>query len=134
MLPADEKLNSYEFEIPTNQAIAISGILAKSWSAFGKPDTVRSEGGKKLMTVIIAAWEDSFPVECEEWRIERNEELLNERSVSASIKAGGHNVAAYPYWLYKMMTWGFPNERWAKRETVEFLVKNFPVFRTSNYT
>jgi hypothetical protein len=134
MLPADEKLNSIEFEIPTDQALVISNILAKAWSAFGRPTEVRSEAGKKLMTVIIGAWEDSFPAECAEWQREQNNELLNERSVKESIKAGGHNVAAYPYWLYKMMTWGFPNERFAKRETVEFLVKNFPVFRTSNHT
>lgn len=126
--------NLDDFEIPTKQAALISNILAKSWSAFGKPDTVRSEGGKKLMTVIIAAWEDSFPEEARVWKNQRSEELTNERSVKESIKSGGHNSAAYPYWLFQMMNWGFPQEKWAKKETVSFLTKNFPVFRTSNYT
>lgn len=130
----DPKLDLNDFEIPTNQAVAISSLLAKSWTAFGKPDTVVSEAGKKLMTVIIGAWEDSFPEEARVWKNQRSEELLNERTIKESIKSGGHNKAAYPYWLFQMMSWGFPKERWAKNEVVTYLTKNFPVFRTSNYT
>lgn len=134
MLPADEKLNSVEFEMPTNQAIVISNILSKAWTAFGQPDTVLSKGGKKLMTVIISAWQDSFPAEVREWEAQRTDELLNERSLKDSVKSGGMNTATYPYWLFQMMKWGFPNERFGKKEVVSFLLDNFPVFRTSNYT
>lgn len=128
------ELNGQEYEIPTKQAILISNLLSKTWSALGKPTHVNSDAGKKLMTVIISAWEDTFPEEARVWQSQRSEELLNERTVRESIKSGGHNSAAYPYWLFQMMCWGFPQERWANKETVSFLIKNFPVFRTSNYT
>lgn len=86
------------------------------------------------MTVIIAAWEDTFPWEVQEWKDQRQFELNNERSLRESTKAGGLNTATYPFWLFKLMQWGFPQERFAKKEVVSFLIDNFPLFRTSNYT
>ena len=126
--------NLDDFETPTKQAVIISNILSKAWSAFGQPTTVMSESGKKLMTVVIAAWEDSYPVEANTWKNQRSEELLNERTIKESIKAGGHNSAAYPCWVFQMRTAAFPQECFAKKETKNYLIKNFPVFRTSNYT
>jgi hypothetical protein len=128
------ELNGEEYEIPTRQATAIAGLLARTWSQLGKPETVISESGKKLMTVVISAWEDSFPLEVDTWKNQRQEELLNERSLKESTKQGGMNTATYPYWLFQMMRWAFPKERWAKPEVVSYLLDNFPVFKTSNYT
>ena len=127
-------VNGVEYEIPTRQATAIASILARAFFTFGKPETVVSENGKKLMTVIIAAWEDSFPAESDTWYNQRRAELANQRSLHDSVVAGGSNSITYPYWLFQMMNWAFPNDRWANKETVSYLWDNFPVFRSSNYT
>ena len=54
-------LNGETYEIPTKQANAISSAIAYAFTATGCPETPLSEQGKKVMEVIIATWEDTYP-------------------------------------------------------------------------
>lgn len=120
------------YEIPTKQAAAISKIISDVWEKLGRPETPLSESGEKLMKIIIATWEDTYPTESREWYEMRREYQNEESDIHTQIKGEtGGSLASYPYYIYLVMKRVFPNIRLHEKEFCKKLVRKYPMFRMS---
>lgn len=123
-------VDGYTYDVPSNQAIVVTDLILRMWEKLGCPEDMFSESGQKLMSVIIATWEDTFPNESAQWYQERkdyqNEELDIRQQVSGNT---GRSLASYPYYIYSVMKIVFPKVKFGDRNTVLKLVKHYPMFR-----
>lgn len=115
---------------PRRISQAVYGLV-KVWETLGSPQTPISPAGLKMMSNIIDCWEKLVPGEAKQWQKDRNEDLINERSLRDSHKAGGFNPVTYPPTLYKMMKVIFKGIPFTDKKVLTILYKQFPVFRTS---
>lgn len=121
------------YEIPSEQATAITSYLVYAWEKLGKPQDPLSESGKKMMEVILATWEDTYPFEYHEWKSIRDEYQESEMEIHDQVKQQtGRNLAAYPMYVLQVMKRVFPNWDPIKRENCMALVKEYPIFRMAN--
>lgn len=116
------------YEIPSNQATAITNYLVYAWEKLGKPEDPLSESGKKLMDVLLATWEDTYPTESYSWRKAREEHISSELSLKEQIDTG-RSLASYPTYVFYLMKKLFPNWDPIKRENCIALIREFPIFR-----
>ena len=74
------KINNEEFVELPKEAVLASKWIVDIWVKLGKPQTPFTTSGSKLMNVIIAVWQDLYPLQVKEWTEERatykKEELL----------------------------------------------------------
>ncbi len=123
-------IDGQEYYQPTRQGYAISDTISKLWDNLGRPETPFSKTGEKLMDVIIATWEDTFPDQYKEWIKEREQMHQAEISNREKIKKHtGRNLAAYPMYVYKMIKLVFPEFKFSERENQLKLVKKWPLFK-----
>lgn len=127
------KIGEDIYEIPTEHAAAITEHLVYAYGKLGKPEDPLSESGKKMMDVILATWEDTYPFEYYEWKSIRDEYKDNELDIHDQVKQGtGRNLAAYPMYVLQVMKRIFPNWDPIKRENCMALVREYPIFRMCN--
>lgn len=125
-------INNQEYEIPTEQAIEIINSLIYAWVKLGKPQDLFSESGKKLMTVILATWEDTYPQEYRNWKIKRDEYQSAELDIHTQVKQEtGRSLASVPYYIYILIKKFFPNQE-LNREFYINLAREWPIFRFAN--
>jgi len=111
---------------------AAASILL-TWERLGKPRSVFSTNGSKLLQVMIATWRDLYPVESSQWLQERAEHLLSEMSIKDQIKGHtGRSLASIPLYLHKLMKLFFKDDILLDRAYYMKLVKLFPMFRMAN--
>lgn len=116
-------------EIP-KEVLIYSKWATDLWTRLGKPTSPLGENGQKLMSVIIAGWEDLYPLEAKDWYADRQEYQNNELDVMTQIrKETGRSLASFPVPIFRMMRKFFPKFKLNKRENVVEIVKKFPVFR-----
>ena len=126
-------INGEDYDISTRQGGMIVNSLMYAWEKLGKPDTPLSESGQKLMTVIIATWEDTYPDESKRWYAMRQDYQENEMSIKQQVKQNtGRSLASYPSYIYMIMKRMFPKFKLGKRENVLKLIKRYPMFRMAN--
>ena len=122
-----------DYIIPTRQGFAISDTIAKVWDRLGRPDSPLSKSGEKLMEVIIATWEDTYPTQYKEWQEARKEHLSSEMSIKEQIKGKtGRSLASYPTYVYYLIRSIFPDFKFSERENQLKMVKKYPIFRYAN--
>lgn len=127
----DEFLNDYE-EIP-KEAMIGSKMLAETYIRLGRPQNPLSSTGIKMMNVIIAIWQDLYPIESEQWINERKSHLLSEMSISSQVKLHtGRSLASFPWPVYQMMKKLFPLFKPQDRKNCIKMVKKFPIFKLVN--
>jgi len=126
--PAKKFLEGYE-EIP-KEAVLASKWLTDLWVKLGRPQTPFTPSGAKLMNVIIAVWEDTYPIQVKAWTDERatykKEELLITEQVHRQT---GRSLASYPMPIFRMMKKVFPNFKVGERKNTIRLVRKWPMFR-----
>lgn len=121
------------YDVPTDQAIVVTDLIIRMWEKLGCPEDMFSESGQKLMAVIIATWEDTFPVESQRWYEERKLYQKEEKTTQEQVHQNtGRSLASYPYYIYSVMKIVFPKVKYSNRETVLKLVKHYPLFRFAN--
>lgn len=131
--PKEITINGETYDIPTKQASAVTNALLKVWERLGKPQTPFSESGEKLMNVIIATWEDTFPIESAAWYQERRDYKNEELSIGQQIRhETGRSLASYPFYIFQVMKIMFPNLKLSDRETNLKMVKKYPIFQMAN--
>ena len=130
--PKAIKIDGEIYDIPSKQTAVTTEVLIGMWKQLGKPKDISTASGKKLMEIVISAWEDNYPVEANKWMLDRKDDLANERSMKEHVKNHGRMIAAYPENLYKMMKAIFPKMRFGDKKTVYQLVREYPVFRVTN--
>ncbi len=125
-------INGETYDIATRQATGIVNAIMRAWQALGRPSDPLSTQGQKLMSVIIATWEDTYPYESREWYEMRKEYQLNELDVRTQVKKQtGGSLVSYPYYIYTIMKKVFPAIKLHDRTFCQRLVKVFPMFRMS---
>ena len=128
--PKEFKVNGETYDVPTDQAIVVTDLILRMWERLGNPEDMFSESGQKLMTVIIATWEDTFPAESAAWYEERKLYQKEEKTISEQVHQNtGRSLASYPYYIYSVMKIVFPTVKYSNRETVLKLVKHYPMFQ-----
>lgn len=134
MLPAkDPKLSLEEYEVIPPQAVAATQILIDMWEKLGRPKTPFTRPGEKLMNIIIAIWEDSYPTQRNKWYADRKEYQKNELDISTQVsRRTGRSLASYPLPIYSMMRKMFEGFDPAKRENCIKMVRKWPMFRMAN--
>ncbi|MCC7571446.1 hypothetical protein KO465_09055 [Candidatus Micrarchaeota archaeon] len=125
--------NGQEYYQPTRQGFIVSDTIAKVWNNLGRPETPLSKSGEKLMNVIIATWEDTYPTQYREWIEARKEHLSAEKSINEQVKGKtGRNLASYPTYIYYLIKAIFPEFDFMKRDNQLKMVKKYPLFRFVN--
>ena len=126
-------INGEVYDIPTKHASAITEAIVKTWERLGEPEDPFSRQGEKLMNVIIATWEDTYPQESREWYEMRKEYQVEELDISTQVnRQTGRSLASYPMYIYNILRIVFPNVKFADRDTCMKLVKKYPIFRMAN--
>lgn len=126
-------IDGQEYEIATKQGSGVVNAIIQSWEKLGKPDTPLSDAGEKLMKVIIATWEDTYPMESDQWYADRRDYKNAELTISEQVHQNtGRSLASYPYYIYIIMKKVFPEFKLAERETVLKFVKKYPMFLMAN--
>lgn len=127
------KIGNEEYDEIPPSAVAASKMLVDVCVRLGYPETPLTPSGEKLMNVIIAIWEDLYPLEAKIWYDDRKEYQDNEMSITEQVRKGtGRSLASFPYPVYQMMTKVFPNYKLEAREDYLTFVKKFPMFRMAN--
>lgn len=122
-----------EYDIVPPESVAASKIIVDFWDRLGKPQDPLSKTGEKLMKIMIAVWEDLYPLEAYRWLKQRKEYKSSELTIGEQVKQHtGRSLASYPYPIYQMMKVVFPEFDPVKRENCIKMVKKFPIFQFAN--
>ena len=127
------KIGKEMYDYPTDEAVLASKWLIDIYVALGRPPDPFTKTGEKLTNIIIAVWEDLYPIDSKIWHEERKEYQKNEMSISSQVsKHTGRSLASFPYPIYKMMKVVFPHFKIAERKNCIKMVKKWPMFRMAN--
>ena len=129
----DIKIGDEIYSEVAREAVIASKGITDAHKALGKPTTPFTDSGQKLMNMIIAVWEDLYPIERKVWFQERGDHLSSEKSITQQVsQKTGRSLASYPYPIYKMMKVVFPEFKAGERKNCIKLVKKWPMFRMVN--
>jgi hypothetical protein len=134
-MPSDSviKIRGEEYEEVPQISIFTSKYLVEAWEALGRPETPFTESGEKLMSAIIAAWEELYPKDAQEWREVRTRYKNNELSITEQVhQHTGRSLASYPYEVFMMMKKLFPNFKPGERANCMKMIRKFPIFKLAN--
>ena len=132
-MPKTVTINGEEYEIIPKASSAASRIISDFWVKLGQPPTPFTKNGQKLVDIMIAVWEDLYPVDAKIWYEERKEYQHNELSISQQVqRQTGRSLASYPMPLYQMLKKVFPEVDFGKRDVCIKFVKHWPQFRFAN--
>ena len=127
------KLNGEVYSTVPQEAIMVSKWLVDVWVRLGKPQNPFTPSGAKMMDVIIASWEDLYPVDSQIWYNERRDHLGAELSISTQVsRHTGRSLASFPYPIFQMMKTIFKDFKPAERKNCLKMVKKWPMFRFVN--
>lgn len=127
------ELNGQEYQAVNPSALTATNILLKAWEQLGRPQTPFSRSGKKVMDLIIAIWEDLYPVDRETWRKDIKNYKAAELSIAEQVKGQtGRSLASYPFPIFKMMAVVFREFDPAERNNCMKMVKKWPIFQVTN--
>ena len=122
-----------EYDIIPSEATIASRVIADMWIKLGKPQTPFTNSGKKMMDIIIAVWEDLYPLQSKVWWDERKNYQSSEMTVSEQVSKGtGRSLASYPLPIYNLMKKVFRGFDTAERKNCIKMVRLWPQFRMAN--
>ena len=122
-----------EFQEVPKEALVASRWLTSVWNELGKPETPFTESGEKLMKVIIAVWQDLYPLEAKLWYAERLDYQKEEMSITQQVhQRTGRSLASYPYAIWQIIKRLFPGFKAGERKNVMRMIRKFPMFRFAN--
>lgn len=129
----DALLNDME-EVP-QILVGASQWAIDAWERLGKPNSPFTDSGERLMKVLIAMWEELYPIDAKEWYESRVEYQNAELSSSEQVrKHTGGSLASIPLPIYRMMMKFFPTTKLNGihgREVCKKLCRRYPMFKMS---
>jgi len=127
------KVGKDTYDVISPEAVLASRWLIDAWDKLGRPKTPFTQSGQKLMDIIIAVWEDLYPIESKIWHNERRDHLKNEMTITQQVYGHtGRSLASYPMPIFKMMRVVFPDFKPAERKNCMSMVKKWPMFKMVN--
>lgn len=128
-----DKTMKDDFEVVPDDAVSASKILQEMFEKLGKPDTPFSGSGARMVEIIIAVWEDLYPLQSNMWLDERKDYRDNELTLTEQVQGHtGRSLASFPLPIYNMFRKIFPKTNLGDRETAIKMVKKWPMFRMTN--
>lgn len=122
-----------DYDIIPPPAVVASRVIADMWIKLGQPQTPFTNTGKKMMDIIIAVWEDLYPLQSKIWWDERKNYQANEMTISEQVSQGtGRSLASYPLPIYNLMKKVFRGFDATERNNCIKIVKQWPQFRMAN--
>lgn len=127
------QIDGVEYEEVRPEAVLASKVVSDMWVRLGRPQDPFTESGKKLMDIIIAVWEDCYPIDRNEWYSARDIYKKEEMSIRDQVKQQtGRSLASYPYPIFAMMKAVFKKFDPAERNNCIKMVKLWPMFQFAN--
>jgi len=136
------KKTNKNIEVDGKSYTMIPEVLSKAmtymlttWRRLGKPRTVFSTNGEKMLKVIVATWQDIYPKESKQWIEERSTYQKNEKTLRQQVGSrSGRSLASIPMYIFKVMKVFFTEDplKGMDREFYIKLAKKFPLFRMAN--
>lgn len=112
---------------------ALTKGLISVHDKLGNPTDCSTNVGWVMLDNIIQVWSNYFPREVAEWKEEVLDQLEVERSIAASVKAGGYFPMSWPSRLYKMIKTLLPDQKLNDDDFIHKLLGRYPIFKTTNY-
>ncbi|MHA1303086.1 MAG: hypothetical protein ACTSPI_05220 [Candidatus Heimdallarchaeaceae archaeon] len=127
------KMPDGEYDIIPKEAVMASKMLVDAYIKAGSPQSPFTPSGHKIMNVIIAIWEDLYPIEAKVRHNEIKEHLQAEKTTKEQVfQHTGRSLASYPMPIYQMMKKVFPLFKPAERKNCMKMVKLWPMFKLVN--
>ena len=131
--PKEIKINGETYGQVSPEAIEASRLLMDVYIKLGRPKDPFTQAGGKLMNVIIAIWEDLYPIDSQIWHNERRDHLMAELSTIDQVhKHTGRSLASYPFPIFQMMKVVFKDFKPAERKNCMKMVRKWPMFKMCN--
>lgn len=119
-----------KYDIIPSEAVVASRIIADTWIKLGKPQTPFSQSGAKMMDIIIAVWEDLYPLDRLMWYEERKNYKDKEMTISEQVsKKTGRSLASFPLPIYNMMKKVFKGFDAGDKKNCVKLIRQWPMFQ-----
>ena len=127
------EINLKDYQVVNPVANTASKVIVDVWKQLGQPQTPFSDSGKKMMNVLIAVWEDLYPLDAKIWMEQRRNYQKNEMSMSEQVKKHtGRSLASFPLPIYNLMKVVFKGFDPGERKNCIAIVKEWPQFRLAN--
>lgn len=126
-------MNQQIYEIPSDEAVAITEGCERVYKALGRPIDCSTESGWKMIDNLVGVWYHFYPWELEAWRKELKTQLGAERSVAEALKVnGGYIPISFPTRLYKMIETYLPEQKITDRKFIRKFAGRYPIFKMTN--
>lgn len=123
------------YEIPPDEAVALTEGLLRVWEKLGKPTDLSVATGWIMMDNIMQIWTKFFPWEVEAWKHDLAIDLANEKTIKAlnADDLGLHDTIAFPPILFNLIKAMFPDLKVSDRKFVKQMADRYPLLKTTNY-
>lgn len=125
--------NGIDYEPASKIATAYMLGLVRVREKLGNPTDCSTNTGWVLIDNIMQVWDKAFPYEKADWIKEINTELKFERTMRASVKAGGYFPMSYPMRLYRMIHTLLPGQKLNDKKFIHLLLQRYQFLKTTNY-
>lgn len=123
-------IGDIEYQSVNPAALTATNLLIETWKRAGRPQTPFTKSGERIMNVIIAIWEDLYPVDRETWYAARSQYKNAELSIGEQVRRRtGRSLASYPMPIFKMMEVVFRGFDPAERKNCIKMVRKWPMFQ-----
>lgn len=112
-------------------AALTKGLLDVS-DKLGNPTDCSVNTGWVMLDNIMQVWVKYFPTELSQWKTEILASLETERSIAASLKAGGYFPMSWPARLHKMVHTMLPDQKLNDDTFIHELLIRYPILKTTN--
>lgn len=127
------KISDEAYEVIPDDVVSASKILQDMYTKLGKPQDPFCSAGTRMTEIIIAVWEDLYPLQSKMWFEDRKEYQDNEKTIQEQVKQRtGRSLASYPLPIYNMFKKIFPKVNLGDKPTCIKMVKKWPMFRMAN--
>ena len=127
-------VNGVDYEEASKLSSAYTEGLMRIYNKLGEPTDCSTNSGWIMLDNIMQVWDKAFPREKADWIKEIKEELTVERSIRASVKAGGYFPMSYPTRLYNMIHAILPNQKLNDKRFIREFINRYPFLKTTNYS
>jgi hypothetical protein len=121
------------FEQVPAESLVASRLIVDTYEGLGKPKDPFSDGGRKIVDLVIKVWQDLYPHEAKKWFKNKTEHLNAELTISEQVsQQTGRSLASYPFAVYQMLSRLFPDIKFGEKKTCVKMIRHWPMFKMVN--
>ena len=131
--PFTMDIDGVQYEAASKTSAALVKGLIDIREKLGNPEDCSVNTGWVMLDNIMQVWFKYYPTEVKEWKKEILDSLDTERSIAASVSAGGYFPMSWPTRLYRMVKALLPKQKLNDDDFIHQLVGRYPILKTTNY-